>query len=389
MEALSLSQNVARRFEELYKRTPRLFRSPGRVNLIGEHTDYNDGFVMPFAIDRESVVAAAPRTDSKIHAYAIDLDESIGTDLQSTARKERGNWFDYVEGTVRSLADKFSIGGADIAFSSSVPIGGGLSSSAALEVSIGFALLSIYNANIDLKELAFAAQRAEHEFVGIRSGIMDQFASAFGKKGNAMLLDCRSLDVEYIPVEFTGASIVVCDTNVKHELASTEYNERRRECEMAVEILRSVLPEIKALRDVDEEEFAKYERLLPMPVRSRCKHVVSENARTIRAAEFFKNAALAEAGKLMFESHASLRDDYAVSCPELDTLVYSAGKVDGVYGARMTGGGFGGCTVNLLKTEAVGELRKVIERDYEKQFGSKPDFYLFHAADGASELTLV
>ncbi|HMJ07464.1 MAG TPA: galactokinase family protein, partial [Pyrinomonadaceae bacterium] len=248
MEDLTASQNVIRKFEALHRTTPRIFRGPGRVNLIGEHTDYNDGFVLPFAIDRECIVAVARRDDSLINVFALDPDESAVIDLAAAPIKKRGHWVDYVEGTARSLMDKCEIGGADIVFSSDVPIGAGLSSSAAIEIAIGFALISIYGVDIELKELAFAAQRAEHEFVGVCSGIMDQFASAFGKKGNAMLLDCRSLAIEYIPVE-TGTSVIaVCDTKVKHELASTEYNIRRQECEKGVEILRSKLEGVRALR---------------------------------------------------------------------------------------------------------------------------------------------
>ncbi|MGI8813535.1 MAG: galactokinase [Pyrinomonadaceae bacterium] len=388
MEDLKLVERVCRRFTELYGASPRLFRSPGRANLIGEHTDYNDGFVMPFAIDRETVVAAASGDDRKIRVAALDVNESATIDLDAEPQKLRHRWIDYVEGTARSLAEKHDIGGANIVFASSVPIGAGLSSSAALEVSIGFALLSIYKQQIDLKTLALAAQRAEHEFVGIRSGIMDQFASAFGREGQAMLLDCRSMEIEYIPIDVGDAVIAVCDTKVKHELAATEYNTRREECEKGVEILRTALPHIKALRDVSVTEFKTYEDLLPEPIRSRCRHVVTENERTLEAAELFKAAKLNGVGRLMFESHASLRDDYEVSCPELDTLVDSAQNVDGIYGSRMTGGGFGGCTVNLLRSSALENFRDILTRDYRERFGTIPDIYVFNAADGVSEITL-
>ena len=388
MEILELARSVRERFTAEFDRSPRLFRAPGRANLIGEHTDYNDGFVLPFAIDRSTVVAAAARDDGKLNVTAVDLDESFTIDLGSPEVKRRGTWVDYVEGTARSLSQENDIKGADLTFSSTVPIGGGLSSSAALEVSIGFALLSISGVAPDLEKLALAAQRAENEFVGIRSGIMDQFAAAFGKKGNAMLLDCRSREIEYIPLELGDAAIVVCDTKVKHELASSAYNERRRECEEGVELMKKDLPEITALRDVSLDDFLRLESKLPEPVRSRCRHVITENGRTVEAADAFSHGRLEEAGKLMFESHRSLKEDYEVSAPELDVLVDSARSVEGVYGARMTGGGFGGCTVNLLDRASIDRFRETVTKHYEARFGFEPEIYLFQAADGASELTV-
>ena len=382
-------ETLAGEFVARYSSRPRFFQAPGRVNLIGEHTDYNEGFVMPFAIDRKSIVLGAVREDTQINIYARDLDEAATIELSDPAILRRGSWVDYVEGTARSSAERFGVllRGADLILSSTVPIGAGLSSSAAIEMAIGYALLSLNNIPIEKRELAFAGQQTEHKFVGTRSGIMDQFASVFGKKGNAMLLDCRSLEIEYVPVSADNIAIAVIDTKVKHNLASSEYNTRRAECEAGVEIMQKKVPGLASLRDVTPEILDAHTDLLPDNIRRRCMHVVSENVRTESAAAAFRRKDFDLAGKLMKESHRSLRDDYEVSCPELDFLVDTAAVIDGVFGARMTGGGFGGCTVNLVEEGAVKELKEISVKKYSEQFGFAPDFYVFHPADGASEIT--
>jgi galactokinase len=374
-------------FQESFDGDARIFRAPGRVNLIGEHTDYNDGFVMPFAIDRDTLTAGVARRDTIINVNALETDERATIDLAGVAVKRRGTWLDYVEGTARSLQDRFGLNtGADLVFTSTVPIGSGLSSSAALEVSIGYALLVLAGIDIDREKLALAAQYAEHEFVGIRSGIMDQFTSTFARAGHAMLLDCRSREIRQIPLAIEGTMIFVCDTKVKHELASSEYNTRRKECEEGVRILSRKLPNIKALRDVTPADLDKLGSELSETVLRRCRHVVTENERTIAAAEALTNGDAERTGQLMFDSHRSLKDDYEVSSVELDTLVDSAKKVEGVFGARMTGGGFGGCTVNLLDVSVSSEFEETVRRSYEKRFGFQPEIYVFEAADGASEV---
>jgi galactokinase len=308
--------------------------------------------------------------------------------LRGEAVKRRGNWIDYVEGTLRCLTNRFPLNiGADLIFSTTVPIGAGLSSSAALEISTGFALLSLNDVEIQRKKLAFAAHEAEHEFVGIRSGIMDQFASVLCKKNHALLLDCRSLETKQIPLEIGDAVIAVCDTKVKHKLASSEYNTRRSECETGVEILSEKLPGIKSLRDVSEKDFEKFQNLLPENIKKRCRHVINENVRTLAAAESLQKNDLENVGKLMFLSHESLRDEYEVSSIELDTLVEIARNARCVFGARMTGGGFGGCTVNLLKRESFGEFQKLINQKYSETFNFEPEIYLFKASNGAGEIT--
>lgn len=381
-------EQLVSEFRSRFSSPPRLFQAPGRVNLIGEHTDYNEGFVMPFAIDRRTTVVAAVRDDTKINVYARDMDETATIDLADPPVVRRGNWIDYVEGSVRCVTERFGISllGADLLIASAVPIGAGLSSSAALEIGVGYAFLSLNNIPIDRKELALAGQQAEHRFVGIRSGIMDQFAAVFGREGNAMLLDCRSFEIDYVPVDTTDVAIAVIDTKVKHNLASSEYNTRREECEEGVTILQNLVPGIRSLRDVTHETLDRYGHQLPDNIRRRCRHVVSENKRTVEAAEAFREDDFALAGKLMTESHRSLRDDYEVSSPELDFLVETAGGVDGVYGARMTGGGFGGCTVNLVDKNAVENLKEKSIDAYSAEFGFAPDFYIFQPADGASEI---
>jgi galactokinase len=375
-------------FRQRYPGEPRVFRAPGRVNLIGEHTDYNDGFVMPFAIDREAITAGAARTDGVINIAALDIGETAAIDLAAEPRKRRGSWVDYAEGTARSLADRMGLRtGADMVFSSDVPIGAGLSSSAAIEISIGFALLSLAGIEVDREKLAFAAQNAEHEYVGTRSGIMDQFTSVFGERDHVMLLDCRSLGRQQIELALPGARLVVVNTDVKHELASTEYNRRREECEEGVRLLAQKI-DIRSLRDVAPADLEEYGCDLPETIARRCRHVVWENERTLGAADALKTNDAREVGRLMFDSHRSLRDDYEVSCPELDVLVDAASRVEGVYGARMTGGGFGGCTVNLLRDEAYDRFCKAVTEAFSRQFGKLPEIYAFVAADGASEVPL-
>ncbi|MDQ3129616.1 MAG: galactokinase [Acidobacteriota bacterium] len=375
-------------FEQIYGRVPRLFRAPGRVNLIGEHTDYNGGFVLPMAIDCETTVAAAVRDDRKICVRSINLDEAGEIDLDAPEQKLRGSWLDYVEGAARILERRnlAKLRGANLLISSNVPTGAGLSSSAALEISVGLALSEISGQTIDRVQLALAGQAAEHEFVGAKVGIMDQYISALGKKGHALLIDCRSLEAVQIPFTNDETTIVICNSKVEHELAGSEYNTRRAECEKAVEMLQEFLPDISQLRDVSVEDFEKYAGHLPENIRKRCRHVVTENARTLNAVEALKKDDLTEFGRLMRLSHTSLRDDYEVSCRELDLLVEIASGCEGVLGARMTGGGFGGSTVNLVRRENVEMFTKRISDEYRRLTNIESAIYISSPADGAQEL---
>lgn len=378
---------LKRTFHELYGRTPRLFVAPGRVNLIGEHTDYNEGFVLPMAVDRKTIVAVGPREDRRVRVHSLDLQEVAAFDLDHEDRANATHWAAYIEGVARVLEKRgFKLTGAELAISSDVPMGGGLGSSAALEISTGYALLTLSGHEIDLKQLALAGQTAEHLYVGTRCGIMDQLAAALGKKSHALLIDCRSLETVPVDLNLPGIAVVVCNTNVEHELASSAYNERRRECERAVEILRQVLPGIQALRDMSWEQFEKYAELLPEPERSRCRHVISENERTLEAAEALKTGKLERLGELMALSHKSLSEDYEVSCRELDVMVDLARKHNGVVGARMTGGGFGGCTVNLVAGEELNNFREFVTSGYEAATGIVPTIYVVAASDGVREM---
>ena len=380
-------QNLVAKFQQFYGRESRLFRAPGRVNLIGEHTDYNGGFVLPMAIDRETVVAIAERKDRLIRAYSVNLGESGEFDLDVETERQKGFWLNYVEGMARLLERaEFKLTGADLLIWSDVPGGAGLSSSAALEMSVGLALSEISGHSVDKTTLALIGQQAEHEFVGAKVGIMDQFVSANAEAGHALLLDCRSLAFENMPLSTEDVAVVICNTNVKHDLATSEYNTRRAECEEGVRILREFLPGIKQLRDISVEEFEKYKDELPEVIRRRCRHVITENERTIKAAEALEQKDLEQFGRLMWLSHASLRDDYEVSSKELDLLVKIAGSHDEVLGARMTGGGFGGSTVNLIERENLNEIIENISLEYQRQTNIAATILVSDASEGASEI---
>lgn len=380
-------QELKSKFTEFYGRESRLFRAPGRVNLIGEHTDYNGGFVLPMAIEREAVVAAAARNDEKIRVHSTNLNDSGEFDLNVENQRREGSWLNYIEGVARIFRRKgINLRGADLLISSSVPTGAGLSSSAALETAVGLALTEIAGHSVDRKTLALVGQMTEHEFVGAKVGIMDQFVSANAKKGHALLLDCRNLKYENVTLDTSDVAVVICDTNVKHDLATSEYNTRRAECEEGVRLLRNFLPGIKELRDVSVAEFENYETRLPETIRRRCRHVVTENERTLRAADALQKNDLTEFGRLMWLSHASLKVDYVVSSVELDILVDIAKTCDAVLGARMTGGGFGGSTVNLVKRSNLTETIERISREYREKTGIEPTILISEAAGGASEV---
>lgn len=374
-------------FIRLYGTKPRLFRAPGRVNLIGEHTDYNHGFVLPIAIDRETIVAAAPRADRLLRVRSNSMSAPVEIDLDQPGRPRRGEWFDYVEGVARALMDRGkALIGADLLIESNVPLGAGLSSSAALEISFGLALLSVSEQKLDPLTLAVVGRDAEHTYVGTMCGIMDQYVATFGKSNNALLIDCRTLESTEIPVVLPNIDIVVWDTHVKHNLASSEYNIRRAQCEEGVRLLKQVIPNIQALRDVSKSQLDDYQDRLPEVIKRRCRHVITENARTLNAADALRTGDLNGMGMLMSESHISLRDDYEVSCRELDLMVELAQSASGVVGARMTGGGFGGCTVNLVLRDGVGEFCEKVLAGYQSETGVSPSAYIVTPSDGANEI---
>jgi galactokinase len=364
----------------------RTYRAPGRVNLIGEHTDYNDGFVMPAAIDFFTSVEITPRTDRTISIWSENFREQVSFDLDEPSPKPRGHWSDYVRGIALTLEQAgYRLSGAQLQIRGGVPIGAGLSSSAAIEVATATALLSQSGFDVEKVEVARLCQRAENDFVGMRCGIMDQFISCQGQKGRALLLDCRSLEYRPAPLP-DDVRLVICNTMVKHELANGEYNRRRAECQEGVRLLGRQFNGITALRDVTHAQLESSAHNLPDVILRRCRHVISENERVLQAASALEQSDLGEFGRLMAMSHRSLRDDYEVSCDELDLMVELARDFTGVYGARMTGGGFGGCTVNLVSASAVDEFKKQIAANYQRRRGIAPEIYVCRTSDGVHEV---
>jgi len=374
-------------FLELFGQTPRIYRAPARVNLIGEHTDYNDGFVMPAAIGFSTLVAGATRSDQKLVVYSEQFGETAELDMSALAGPPRRHWSDYVRGVAAELTELGRVVGTNLLISSDVPLGAGLSSSAALEVSTALALSSLSDLQLPLLELVKLSQRAEHKFAGTLCGIMDQFIATFGQSGNALLLDCRSLEYRPVPIP-NDVCLVICNSMVKHELASGEYNKRRADCDAGVLEISKYVAGIKALRDVSTTQLETYRLLLSSLVYRRCRHVITENERTQAAATALCNGDSQMFGQLMYASHRSLAEEYQVSCPELDLLVEAASKCPGVYGARMTGGGFGGCTINLVHVDAVGEFARVLREQYEKDTGITPSVYVSQPSQGAGPVRM-
>lgn len=375
--------DVAERFRKDFKAQAQVWTAPGRVNLIGEHTDYNDGFVLPCAIGFSTRAAISPRSDQKLLLRSTEFAESFEFDLRNLPAKPLDVWCDYVLGVATTLLQAgFHLKGANLLVHGEVPIGAGLSSSAAIEVASALALLSLTHAKPALREVAKLCQKAENDFVGARVGIMDQFVSCLGQEGHALLLDCRWLEFQPVPVP-AEVKLLICNTMVKHEHSAGEYNRRREECEEAVRILSQFIPGIRALRDVTPEQATAFANSLPPLIFKRCLHVVQENRRVLQSAECLRKNDLFGIGKLMRESHCSLRDLYEVSCRELDVMVEAAEGLPGYCGGRMTGGGFGGCTVNLVASNHVENFRDNIARKYKQQTGISPEVYICSPANGA------
>jgi galactokinase len=364
---------------------PRVFRAPGRVNLIGEHTDYNLGFVLPVALDLATYIASAPSADGKLRIYSEDRREQREFDASSLGSVEPTHqWTDYLIGVAQELVRAgVPVEGANLLIRSTVPDGSGLSSSAALEVSSALALLA--GREFDPLELARLCQRAERNFVGMPCGIMDQYISVFGRAHSAVEIDCRSLGHRLVKLP-GGITFIAVNTMVKHALSGSAYHDRVRECASAVEGIAAVYPNVKSLRDVSPEQFDSVAARLPEVVARRARHVVTEDARVNRFVEASGQGDVTAMGKLMVESHRSLQHDYEVSCAELDFLVDAALAIDGVYGSRMTGGGFGGCTVTLLRAGAAEHFRARIAQAYHQQFALTPRIYSCEPSEGAAEV---
>ncbi|HTV59672.1 MAG TPA: galactokinase [Verrucomicrobiae bacterium] len=376
-------QAMEEKFRSLFHSEPRVFRAPGRVNLIGEHTDYNDGFVMPAAIELSCWAAIGPRPDRKLVIYSDNFSASFEVNLDDLPSRPSGKWWDYPVGVALTLQRSgYSLAASNLYIRGDVPLGIGLSSSAAIEVCTGLALAEMSGHQIDRTRLALICQSAENEFVGARCGIMDQFVSAHGRAGHALFLDCRSLRYDLIPIP--GAiRLVICDTTIRRELASSEYNTRRAECEEGVQTLARVLPNVRALRDVTLADLEQHRDILSPTIYRRCRHVVSENGRVLQAAAAFRSGSLDVLKSLMAESHRSLRDDYEVSCSELDLMVDLARQQKGVHGARMTGGGFGGCTVNLVGATQTEEFQGRVASAYQAATGLHANIYICEPSNGA------
>ncbi len=360
-------------------------RAPGRVNLIGEHTDYNDGFVFPMAIEAGLELAGRLRPDRRVRLHAADLGRSVEFSLDAPlAFDQREAWSNYVRGVLWALArEGVTLRGFDLAFGGDLPSGAGLSSSAALEVGTAVTLQRLFGFELAPVRLAVLCQGAESEFVGMKCGIMDQFVVLMGRRGHALFLDCRSLEFSHVPLTLGEHRIVICHSGVKHSLVASEYNRRRAQCEAGVKVLAEGKPEVRALRDVTLADLAARRGDLGEVIYRRCRHQVTENARVLESGEALRAGDLPRFGALMNASHDSLRDDYEVSCPEVDLLVEVARAVPGTLGARITGGGFGGCTVNLVHRSAVERFEAEVLPEYHRRTHLQPRLFVSTPADGA------
>lgn len=387
-----MKEIVLKKFEELYGDVQgvNVYFAPGRVNLIGEHTDYNGGHVFPCALTIGTYAAARKRDDRKLNFYSMNF-ESMGvieSSLDDLTPSKEADWTNYPKGVMWAFAGRGMEMdcGLDIVLNGNIPNGSGLSSSASLEVLTGYLLKDLYGFDVTNVDLAKIGQYSENNFNGMNCGIMDQFASAMGKKDHAIFLDTADLSYEYAPLVLDGAKIIVTNSNVKHSLVNSAYNERRSECEKALEELQTVV-DIKGLGDLSEEQYETNKSAIKDEVRvRRAKHAVYENQRTIRAVEALKNNDLKLFGELMNASHVSLRDDYEVSCEEIDVLVDEAWKIEGVIGSRITGGGFGGCTVSIVCDEAVDTFKEKVGAAYKERVGKTADFYVVEIGDGPSKI---
>jgi galactokinase len=375
--------NLRSEFEKRFGTSCAVFRAPGRVNLIGEHTDYNDGYVMPAAISFDTFAACAGNNSGNLLIQSLQDPEAATFPIHESQSQPAHNWTDYVRGVLIQLQHEgLNIPGANLLIDGQVPIGAGLSSSAALEVATALALLSFSKHSMNSTAIAKLCQRAENEFVGSRCGIMDQFASLHSRAGSALLLDCRSLDARSLPLP-ENVSLVICNTMVKHSIARGEYNVRRAECEAGVRYFARHRKTVTALRDVTEDDLHQLGSGLPDVLLRRCRHVVTENARVLAASDALESSDLKRFGQLMHDSHRSLKADFEVSCFELDTMVELARTIPGVHGARMTGGGFGGCTINLVESREARAFREQIITAYQRATRIRPEVYITHAAPGA------
>lgn len=366
---------VSEHFKNKFHKKPLLVRSPGRINLIGEHTDYNEGFVLPTAVDKSIILAVAPNKENQYRIYSVDMKEYLEV-KSSDLKKSQTQWANYLLGVIDQVKKAgYEVHGFDCVFGGNIPIGAGLSSSAALEAGLAFSLNHLFQLHIKKLDLVKLSQKAENEFVGVRCGIMDQFTNIYGAPKKVIKLDCRTLEYEYYPFDFKRVFIVLYDTRVSHSLASSEYNKRRTQCERGVQYLQKYRPNIKSLRDVNLKFLKSFKDQMDPILYKRCHYVVKENDRLLSACEDLKHKDLESFGKKMYQTHEGLKSEYEVSCQELDYLVQNTMDQEGILGARMMGGGFGGCTINLIEKEVMGEFNERINKAYLKKFRKKLGIY--------------
>lgn len=374
------------KFRGLFHETPILVRSPGRINLIGEHTDYNEGLVLPAAIDKEIVLAIAQTNSETCKLYAADYEQTFEFKLDEI-RKSETSWHNYFLGIFEELGRReIRIQPFNCVFGGDIPIGGGLSSSAALTCGFAYAVNELFGLGLSKLDLVQIGHQAENDFVGVQCGIMDQFANIFSRKDHGMKLDCRSLEYELIPFAFKDIDLLLLDTRISHNLASSEYNTRRQQCEAGVEEIMKTHSSVRSLRDVSSELLQEVKSRLDPVIFKRCDYAVREIERVSQACEALKRSELNQFGELMYETHAGLRDDYEVSCPELDFLVESAQNSSAVIGARLMGGGFGGCTINLVHESGADEFASQIQKQYQSKFGSALKIYSAKIESGSSRI---
>lgn len=381
-------EKVYEKFAEIFKDKPYMFRSPGRVNLIGEHTDYNEGFVLPAAINKEIVFAIAPSGDKNCRLISLDMEDSYDFNIGSFVKSGKA-WANYLLGIIEQFKNNgYKLNGFNCVFGGDIPIGAGLSSSAALEAGLGYALKEIFNLSIEPMDIVKLAQKAENEFVGVKCGIMDQYINIFGKKNKVLKIDCRSLEYSYFPFEADDLSIVLCDSRVSHSLASSEYNLRRKQCESGVKILQKYNPAIKSLRDVELDLLKAHIEEFDPVIYKRCEYVIEENIRLLAACDYLLKNDIVSFGEKVNESHEGLKNKYEVSCSELDSLVEYARQDENTIGCRMMGGGFGGCTINLVKTDAVENFSHKITDKYKIKTSRDLRIYVAKIVDGTSAIKM-
>jgi len=378
----AMKENIISQFVEQFNQKPLLAAAPGRVNLIGEHTDYNEGFVLPGAVDKRIYVGIAKNGTNALNVFANQYKQKFSFSLDELQPVD--GWATYLLGMMYQFKQKgLAISGIDVVIDGDVPLGAGMSSSAAVCSAFGFAVNELFGFGLSRMQLAIMGQKTEHTFAGVMCGIMDEFASLHGKQGNIMKLDCRSLEYEYIPFDFPDYKIVLVNTMVSHALASSEYNVRRQQCEEGVAILQKYYPEIKFLRDVSNEQLEKHKNELSELVYRRCNFIINENKRLLHGCDLLKKGDLKSFGQMMFEAHDGLSKGYEISCKESDFLVEQAKRFDGVMGARQMGGGFGGCTINIVKTDSIENFSTYMRDSYKKRFDVVPEIYITQIEDGA------